>query len=41
VASANLGKRLFTRVGIGSARGMSKRFGSDRLWIVVIYAAVP
>jgi uncharacterized protein YkwD len=41
VASTNLGKKAFNKVGIGVARGTAKRFGRDRLWIVVIYAAMP
>jgi uncharacterized protein YkwD len=35
--SANLRDRRFRRVGVGVATGGSRRFGSNRLWIAVVY----
>jgi uncharacterized protein YkwD len=35
--SANLRDRRFGRVGVGVAGGDSRRFGSGRLWIAVVY----
>ncbi len=37
VRSSNLRDRRFRRVGVGVATGSSRRFGSSRLWIVVVY----
>ncbi len=38
IRSSNLRDRRFRRVGVGVATGTSRRFGSSRLWIAVLYS---
>lgn len=40
LASSNVGRREFNRVGIATVRAAAARLGRDRLWIVVLYASV-
>lgn len=40
-ASKNVGDVRYTSVGVGLVRGDSARYGTDKLWLVVIYAAAP